>query len=153
MSQVNVADQAVSFLLAVVLGAAAGLLYCFFCALRLSGRNKTYQVFLQDVIFWLILTVSTFCFLLLRCRGEFRAFVCIGMLAGFLLFRLTLFLPCKKLLLAVCNFLELVCRPIRTLFSRVSLLCAALGNKIFEIVRKCCEKIAKKPKKGLKAEQ
>ncbi len=153
MSQVNIADQAVSFLLAVALGASAGLLYCFFCALRISGRNKTYQVFVQDVLFWLLLTVATFCFLLLRCRGEVRGFVYAGMLAGFLLFRLSLFSFCKKAMLAVLKFVDFICRPIRGFFARSLALAAMLGVKILEIGKKCCKKFAKKPKKGLKAEQ
>lgn len=153
MSQVDISQQAVSFLLAVALGAAAGVFYCFFCSLRKIGRNRPRQVFFQDIIFWLCLTVATYCLLILRCRGEIRFFVYVGMLLGFCLFRLVLFKYFIAFFSAVFAFLGFAFRPARAMFGHILKLFSALGAKISDFGKKWCKKIKKPRKKVLKATQ
>ena len=152
MSQVNVADQAVSFLLAVALGAAAAVFYCFFCALRQAGFKRPLQIFVQDMAFWLVLMVVTFCFFLIRCRGEIRGFVYIGELAGFVLLRLVAGKYIIKLFLWLISFFRLCLRPPAAFFALVSRLAVALGGKIGNFGKKVGKKIRKWLKRGLKAE-
>ena len=152
MSQVNVADQAVSFLLSVALGAALGMLYCFFCSVREWGRRGVWQVFWQDMVFWGVCFVATFSFLLVRCRGEVRGFVYIGELLGFGLFRIVLFRLCVKIYLAVFRFLALLCRPFRAVFRCCCGAGATLVDKMGKFGEKWYKKFAKGRKKDLKAE-
>lgn len=119
MTAVDPAGQAVTFLLSVVLGAVLALYYCFFKAMRLVGSKSWATVFFQDIFFWVSAAVVTYCFFILRCRGEIRFFVYAGMLIGFTLYRVLLTKFTVKILKfpleifkKICRFLSSICRKI-----------------------------------------
>ena len=146
MSPLNSADQALDFLLAVALGLASGLLYCFFCALRSVGKNGRLAVFLQDILFWLFEAVAAFCFLLLRCRGELRGYVFFGLAAGFALFRLAAHGICLKIFRSVLLLLAKIIAPLGAFL--------AGGAKIFaSVLGNFCKRAKKGAKKFQKAKK
>ncbi len=153
MSQVNVTDQAVSFLMAALLGAAAEVFYCFFCALRRHGANKRWQVFVQDIAFWLIIAVATFCFLLIRCRGEVRGFVLVGEGLGFLVLRLLLSEAIIKFFLVLFAAVDFFRRPMMRLLGRLAAAFSAAGTFLGQKAKIWCKKIKKGRKRDLKAER
>ncbi len=70
---VDVADQAQVFGLALLLGAALGLVYDGMRALRRSLKLP-WLAFLLDLLFWLCVTAALFAFTLLRDDGRVRIY-------------------------------------------------------------------------------
>ena len=150
MWEINSSDQAFSFLLSAALGAAGCVFYCVFRAVRRERRCGRLRIFFQDLFFWLVAAVVTYCFFLLRCCGEVRGYIYLGELAGFTLCYVLL----SKPLTAFFGFL------IRCMLAVWRFLCL-LGNKALLLLCSCIEKTAlftvksaeklKFRKKGLKA--
>lgn len=93
MWEIDINDQAVTFLLSLALGVILCLLYDIFRALRRVFDYGSIAVFIQDILFWLISAFITFMFLMGRTGGGLRGYVFIAALAGFTVFRLTLSRP------------------------------------------------------------
>ena len=88
----SVSQQTSLFLLAVVLGAALGVVYDCFRVFRIvfPPAAKSGAVAVQDIIFWLIYGFCIFCYSTIIGRGQIRFFVFFGSLLGFVLYILTL---------------------------------------------------------------
>lgn len=65
------------------------MVYDFLRALRKTGFNSFFAVFVGDVLFWVFSAFVTFIFLMARTYGEIRGYVMAGEIVGFLLFRIT----------------------------------------------------------------
>ncbi len=80
------------FLLSVVLGAALGVVYDCFRALRVifPPAAKKGAVAAEDIIFWLIYGFCIFCYAAAFARGQVRFFMFFGSLIGFVLYLVTL---------------------------------------------------------------
>ena len=77
--------------MSVVLGAALGVVYDVFRALRIifPPAAKKGAVLAEDIIFGIICGFSVFCFSTLAVRGQIRFFIFIGAALGFVLYILT----------------------------------------------------------------
>ncbi len=96
MGYIDVSAQALTFLMSLGLGCVLCLLYDVVRALHKTYIKGFFEVFVCDLMFWIVAVLLTFCFLVIRCNGSVRAFVLIGELIGAILTRLTvsrLFLP------------------------------------------------------------
>lgn len=89
MWEINVGNQFLTFIYSLILGGLLCPSYDFIRAIRKSGFNSFIAVFFTDIIFWIISAFITFIFLISRTNGEIRGYVLIGILAGFVIFRLT----------------------------------------------------------------
>lgn len=78
------------FLASVALGAALGVCYDVFRILRIAFKHRTAVVLVEDVLFFTICAVVTFCFLLASGDGQLRAFILIGELIGAILYYCTI---------------------------------------------------------------
>lgn len=78
--------------MAVVLGAALGVVYDCFRVFRIvfPPAAKSGAVVLQDIIFWMFYGFCIFCYFTIAGRGQIRFFVFFGSLLGFVLYILTL---------------------------------------------------------------
>lgn len=90
MWEINNYHQWSTFFYSVLLGIGLCVLYDLFRLDRKVFRRSAVTVFFEDIVFWLIAALATFCLLLLHTNGQVRAFVLIGLLIGFLICRLTL---------------------------------------------------------------
>lgn len=89
MWEINNFSQILSFLYSFILGSIYCIVYDVIRAARKGFRCSDFAVFLQDIIFWLLCAVTCFCFLLSVTYGEIRAYIIIGIIFGFIVFRLT----------------------------------------------------------------
>ncbi len=103
MWEISNTSQAVNILYSVVLGIIFGLIYDFFRSLRKCKPHTILSVFIEDILYFLVLSVITFIFLLAITNGQVRAYALIGILLGFLLFIFTL---SKYYIIALCFILE-----------------------------------------------
>ena len=90
MWEINLNDQAETFLLSLVLGVIFCLCFDFTRGLRVFGLNSKIAVFFTDIIYFLVISFVNFCFFLTRESGQVRGYVFVGEIIGFFLFRLTL---------------------------------------------------------------
>lgn len=91
MWEINNTVQAVDFSRAIIFGIFICAFYGLFAAYRKIGYATDFLVFIQDVIFLLVISPLIFIFLLATTNGEIRLYVCIGLLLGFYIFKITLF--------------------------------------------------------------
>lgn len=104
MWEINSSGQYISFLYSFILGNAMGFIYDVFRFDRALFKRSNFFVFIQDILFWLICAFAFFSFSVVFASGQIRGYLLVGLLLGFLFFRLTfsrLFLlltsPIKKL--------------------------------------------------------
>ena len=90
MWEIDIKDQILTFLYSILLGFILCILYDVFRSLRKALPHGRVAVFFEDILFFSISAVITFLFLLARTGGGLRGYVFVGVLAGFVAFRLTL---------------------------------------------------------------
>ncbi|MCL2500006.1 MAG: spore cortex biosynthesis protein YabQ [Defluviitaleaceae bacterium] len=81
--------QAWLFVATVVVGGAVGVFYDFFRVLRRTAPHGKWAVQLEDLFFWLAVTVLVFYYMLHRNYGEIRFFALLGMGLGVTLYFVT----------------------------------------------------------------
>lgn len=81
-------SQALIFLYTVIGGAAIALVYDLFRILRKAVRTGSIVTFVQDLLFWLIVSVIMFLTVFYSNDGELRAYLFIGACVGVILYAL-----------------------------------------------------------------
>ena len=77
--------QLISFLISCGVGVVYCLIYDILRAIRKSTDVTDGTVFLQDIVYFIIISITTFMLLTALSNGEIRSYVIIGLLLGFLL--------------------------------------------------------------------
>ncbi|MBR6549411.1 MAG: spore cortex biosynthesis protein YabQ [Clostridia bacterium] len=88
-TQVRSGEQLLTFLFSFLVGAVLCLIYDFFRCRRLVFPVGKIGLFFQDILYSSLCAVIIFCFLVIRCDGQFRYYVLFGTLIGWCLFRFT----------------------------------------------------------------
>ena len=123
MWEISNSLQIIGFLRAVILGGGFCVFYDFLRALRRSGFNSDFAVFIQDILYFIILLPITFCFLLALTNGELRAYFFVGIAVGFLVIRISV----SKLVLKI---FVLIFSVLKKIYS----VCKKMINKIFSYI-------------------
>jgi len=92
----SMSAQAAVFLWLVAAGAAAGLLFDGFRALRRVFSHPDALTWLEDMLYWAAVFGLVFYLLITRNGGEMRAFVLLGLALGMILY----FAACSRFVLA-----------------------------------------------------
>ena len=87
---VSLADQLYVLSLSLLMGASLGVLYDVFKVMRLVGLNGAVIVFFEDILFFLISTVTVFSFYMQVTDGKFRVYPLVFAVIGFAIYFLTL---------------------------------------------------------------
>lgn len=127
MWEINITTQALTFLYAVILGALLCIFYDIIRAFRKAGLNGNISVFITDILFWLVNTFLTFVFLMATTNGQFRVFVLVAELIGFVICRLSL----SKLLFP---FFKIILGAISKMFGIISYYSAVGCFKIEQLL-------------------
>ncbi len=86
MWEISNSDQLFAFFTALIFGVCYGIFFCLFKALRKAFRHSAIMVFIEDILFFVIIAVVTFLLLLALTNGEIRFFMLLGIFLGFSLF-------------------------------------------------------------------
>ncbi len=140
MWEINLSDQATTFLLSIFLGVCFCLLFDFTRGMRVFGINSKVAVFFTDVIYFLLVSFINFCFFLTRESGQIRGYVFVGEIIGFFAFRLIF----SKFIMFSIIFLHRVYVRIKSAIKRIK---SKIYLKIKEKKIKIKEKV-KKPSKN-----
>ncbi len=89
MWEINNGLQALSFLYSIIIGGIFSLIYDVLRSVRKCREFSCFEIFIQDILYFVIITPTTFLFLLATNNGEIRAYAIIGIIFGFCLLRFT----------------------------------------------------------------
>ena len=139
--QVDAYGQFITAVISAAAGVGLCLLYDILRLLRYARRPTVWQVFIQDVLWWLVATVATGVVLLVRCSGTVRVFALLGFVIGFLCCRFTLSLVLMKMGKKI---IDVVKGLLKAVWSRIL-------EPVFKSVTALLEKKSKIIKKFLKS--
>lgn len=104
MWEISSSSQYTCFIYSMILGVELGLIYDFFKIDRIVFKRKSFFVFLQDILFWLIAAFEFFSFSVVFSNGQIRGYLLLGSILGFFIYRLTfskiinlIIIPLKRL--------------------------------------------------------
>ncbi len=78
--------QISGFLYSCVLGIIYSVVYDLFRTIRIIKPHSNFMVFFEDIIYFLLISITTFIFLLSITNGEIRSYILFGIALGFILF-------------------------------------------------------------------
>lgn len=86
----SISEQVHLFALSILAGSAAGLLYDVFRILRIALPHPSILVQLEDIMYWVCITLGMFIFMMHALGGELRAYAIFGAFIGAVLYFSTL---------------------------------------------------------------
>lgn len=133
-------EELVLFGLSCLCGAAMGVFYDLFRALRLMFRHNTALVFIEDIVFLLGCGILLNAFAAAAARGELRFYYVIGNALGFTVYFFTVgnvvILTLRKLLTLIKRIILLILMPFRTSFAFLCRKVSAKFGGSTEILKK-----------------
>lgn len=117
-----VAEQVYIFLGTILVGTIMGVIFDFFRALRRNGNTRNIIVYIQDIVFWLIVAVIIITSSFILNNGDLRGYMLIGYLLGAFLYMLILSNYVKSFFILVMNIIskgfEILLKPIKQLVGK-----------------------------------
>lgn len=86
MLQVDIVDELYIFLIAINYGLILGGIYDFYRVFRYFSKPKKILTAVEDILFWIIITLIIFTFLVNKTNGIIRGFVLLGFAIGYLIY-------------------------------------------------------------------
>jgi len=90
----------------MILGAASGVAYDIFRIIRRIIKHPDFLTQIEDLIYWLFISIVIFYFILHRNNGEVRIYSIIGVFTGMCLYFLTLSRLIIKVSVFIINIIE-----------------------------------------------
>lgn len=122
-------------------GFIVGLFYRFVMTVREQVSSRKPAVILFDILFSVITTVTTYCFLLIYADGQIRLIALLAESAGYAFYMMTVDSFVKKLL---CPPVRVIVKAIRLIFRPFSVLISSAAKLIKSVVNrirnKCSER-------------
>lgn len=138
--------QLLVFLISISLGFLFSIIFDLFKFLRMVKKWNDISIFFQDIFFFFICGIITFCFFILYTKGSIRSYVYIGEIIGFVICKFTISKFIIKMFkffidigVKIIKFLE---KPIRHFKYKL--------NKIIEKLKGIIKNRLKGPKKSKK---
>ena len=119
MGYIDVEQQVLTFFLGVLLGVGLCFFYDLIRVLHKLFLKGFFEILVSDLIFSVISSFITFCFLLIRCEGSVRAYVLLAVAVGFFITRMTVSKIYIKIILAVFKMFSDILHFITSLFHRI----------------------------------
>ena len=126
--QFVVYQQIQIFFYSMLCGVIIGIVNEPFRFLRYAGFNSKTEIFIQDILFMLINALITFFFTLCFNKGEFRFFILLGEISGFILFRYSIGMLTGYILKFVFSFIRKISVAVKNTLSFVL-------SKIYKTIR------------------
>jgi spore cortex biosynthesis protein YabQ len=140
MWEINLKSQILSFLGSIVLGFIFCVIYDLLRVVRKYGKINDLRVFIEDIIYFAVISIITFIYYLPLTNGEIRFYILCGIFIGFLTLRLTL----SYYILIVLNFIIKALIKVQNLFLNGFYWFFVKIDNIFVIMYKKTIKIFKK---------
>lgn len=111
--ELTFAQQSSAFLLSLLLGIAAGVLYGILRVLRVLFFRGRISVFIIDFLYMIAVSLALFCFSIAYINGAVRIYLYFGCLIGFVLYRGTLGRLISAVTLPVARYVICISRKIQ----------------------------------------
>lgn len=123
------------FVESVFLGAFLGLIFDFFKILRLSIKHKNFFVLVEDILFFAISALLTYCFMINVSFGQIRFFIILGELIGFVFYKICFSNILVKFFVFIISIVKrTLCFVFKSVFLKIVLL--PIYNIFYNIVFK-----------------
>lgn len=83
-------NQTYVFLCSLLIGSLLAIIFDFFRVLRRKGNTKNYAVYIQDIIYWIIVTFVIIISAFITNDGELRGYMFIGYILGAVIYIVTI---------------------------------------------------------------
>ena len=87
---IDIAHQTQVFIYACLLGAGIGFVYDIFRVMRIAFNSNSVVIFLQDILFCLVVTAASAWYLLYENMGKIRMFIILGEVLGWIIYYFTI---------------------------------------------------------------
>lgn len=111
--ETSVQSQTYIFLATLIAGIVIGLIYDFYRLFRYYSRPKKIKTFIQDLLFWLFLSLMIVIFVHHVNEGELRGFIFIGFTIGIILYSRLL---SKKIIRFISYIIDLIIDKVKKIF-------------------------------------
>lgn len=125
MPQVNIVDEFFIFLIAINYGLIFGGIYDFYRVFRYFSKPKKILTAVEDLFFWVIITLIAFVFLVKQTDGIIRGFVLLGFIIGYIFY-------IKVISIYSFKFLKKIFELIFTLISEIMKIILYPFKKVFK---------------------
>ena len=137
---ISVSVEVNVFFSCFVLGLLYGVIYDFFKSVRWGKKVKNINLVLQDVLYYIIISVLTLCIILKINSAQIRGYMPIAVIISFIIYRLTL----SRYIVRIFIWLNAIVKYIiKLLFSPVIYLCKIIILPFSKIKRKLLSKKTK----------
>lgn len=99
-------NQAYVFLVSILVGGVLAIIFDFFRLLRRKGNTKNYIVYIQDILYWLIVTFVIIMSAFITNDGELRGYMFIGYILGAIIYVVTFSPYIMKIANKILDFIE-----------------------------------------------
>lgn len=135
--QVDAYAQFITALIAAGAGMALCLAYDLLRLIRYACRPSVVGAFVQDIVWWLLATVTTCLVLLTRCSGTVRFYPLLSMAVGFITCRFTVSLILMRLGKQIVDIIKGIIGWInQKVFAPIIRLIASVSSKFTKIIKK-----------------
>lgn len=153
MWEIDSLKQIITFALSLTFGGVLCIFYDTVYAVRCVCKFSWLQTFITDILFWLITSVSFFCFLLATVNGEVRGYLILGLFLGFFAVYFLFSKYIRKTFTFVFgkirNIFVVFNLFLRKLVLNFSLILIKFFGKISQFLKKALKRIKKLLKKGI----
>lgn len=150
----SMSNQAAVFLMTVLVGFVIGFVYDLFRVVRKVVKHPGFLIQIEDMIYWILVSIIMFYVMLNKNYGEIRAFSVLGAFLGMLLYFLTvsrLFINVSMLLVkflakVIAAVIEIVLTPFKLLYKLLYapfMFCKKTAAKKMASVKKVLHKSGK----------
>ena len=146
----SISEQALLFLTAVLMGAVSGFIYDWIRVFRKIISHKNFIIQIEDIIYWILVSVGVFFIMLEENYGAIRAFSVLGVLIGMILYFMIISGFFISVSMAVIGFIKKLFLLIVNIIMTPFLLLIKILSYPFNILKKILSRIFLKPKKLLK---
>lgn len=142
--EITIAAQTQVFLWSCVLGAGLSLFYDCFRVFRIAIRGTVILVALEDFIYFTVSAVVTYRFFIATTSGQFRIYLLIGILLGWIICHLTVGAVLLKISTVIINAVKRFFRFLFRIFIRPFIrLGKFIGRKIAKIQKISANRLKK----------
>lgn len=146
----SMSNQASLFLTTVIIGFSIGFLYDWIRIFRNIIKHANFVVQIEDVIYWICVSIGMFIIMLNKNYGEIRAFSICGFFLGMVIYFFTLSHLFMHVSMAVVSFIKKVIMiTIHIILTPIKLLLKLLSYP-YNIIKKSLLKLHSSNKKVLK---